>query len=674
MKRRRHRLLGLHFSRVLLLCLVANTCAALNLEGFALLEFRAKVEDDPYGALKNWDRRDADPCDWSGVRCIDGKVEILNLTGLGLRGTLAPELGKLSHVKSLVLSKNEFRGVIPMEIGQLMCLELLDLSNNNLSGTIPEEIWEIPSLKHFFLCDNKFQVGVASNKMRNGDRNVGLPLGEATEFGCSNRKVGCRHLYLFPREVKCFLMYQQFTGPDEPHVMRNLQQNAEGSVRRELLQEARNLPALSGTNGSSLPPPKAVSVPSSGSGSFPAAPSSRNIPSLNSMSAALISIPQLPTIPSKPDDSKGNHFLFDEKLEKLGYLLVLPGIALLATIAGMLFMFRRQGQAAIGPWKTGLSGQLQKAFVTGVPKLNRSELEAACEDFSNIVSTFPKCTVFKGTLSNGVEIAVVSSVVASAKDWSKRAEGHFRKKIDTLSRINHKNFINLIGYCEENEPFMRMMVFEYAPNGTLFEHLHIKEFEHLDWGERMRIIMGTAYCLQYLHHELKPPVAISNLQSNTIFMTDDYAAKMADISIWNEIAAKQNVFGDYEADPSEVPTGDPECNIYSFGILLLEIISGKLPNSEEQGSLLNWATEYLNDKRNIKNLVDPTLKNYKDEELEIICEVIQECIHPDPRNRPTMREIASKLRLVLAISPEAAAPRLSPLWWAELEILSVEAS
>lgn len=167
-------------------------------------------------------------------------------------------------------------------------------------------------------------------------------------------------------------MYQQFTGPDEPHVMRNLQQNAEGSVRRELLQEARNLPALSGANGSSLPPPKAVSVPSSGSGSFPAVPSSMNIPSLNSMPAALdpsfISIPQLPTIPSKPDDSKGNHFLFGEKLEKLGYLLVLPGIALLATIiAGMLFMFRRPRQAAIGPWKTGLSGQLQKAFVTGEP-------------------------------------------------------------------------------------------------------------------------------------------------------------------------------------------------------------------------------------------------------------------------------------------------------------------
>lgn len=123
-----------------------------------------------------------------------------------------------------------------------------------------------------------------------------------------------------------------------------------------------------------------------------------------------------------------------------------------------------------------------------------------------------------------------------------------------LSRVNHKNFVNLIGFCEEEEPFTRMLVFEYAPNGTAFEHLHgnttchvtffefgsfvfqnevivslfafpDKEVEHLDWNARMRIIMGAAYCLQYMH-ELNPPVAHSNLKTNSIFLTDDYAAKV----------------------------------------------------------------------------------------------------------------------------------------------------
>lgn len=126
-------------------------------------------------------------------------------------------------------------------------------------------------------------------------------------------------------------------------------------------------------------------------------------------------------------------------------------------------------------------------------------------------------------------------------------------QIDTLSRVNHRNFVNILGYCEVDEPFMRAMVCEYPPNGTLYENLHlgkpsspqwnksvenvvniepdfilltVKECEHLNWSIRMRIIMGITYCLQYMHHELSPPVSLPNLQSSSIYLTDDYAAKV----------------------------------------------------------------------------------------------------------------------------------------------------
>lgn len=77
---------------------------------------------------------------------------------------------------------------------------------------------------------------------------------------------------------------------------------------------------------------------------------------------------------------------------------------------------------------------------------------------------------------------------------------------------------------------------------------------------------------------------------------------------------------------------------------------------------------------NIKNLVDPALESVKDKELEVVCEVIQMCTQQEARTRPTMQEAIQTLRQVLEISPEAAFPRLSPLWWAELEILSQEAA
>lgn len=86
------------------------------------------------------------------------------------------------------------------------------------------------------------------------------------------------------------------------------------------------------------------------------------------------------------------------------------------------------------------------------------------------------------------------------------------------------------------------------------------------------------------------------------------------------------------------------------------------------------AAQYLSDKRNASHMVDPTLKLHKHNELDVICEVIEECIQQDARKRPTMKEVIAKLREVLNISPEQAIPRLSPLWWAELEILSGEAA
>ncbi|KAF2303218.1 hypothetical protein GH714_014729 [Hevea brasiliensis] len=241
-----------------------------------------------------------------------------------------------------------------------------------------------------------------------------------------------------------------------------------------------------------------------------------------------------------------------------------------------------------------------------------------------------------------------------------------------LSRVNHKNFVNLIGYCKEDEPFNRMMVFEYAPNGTLFEHLHVKEMEHHDWSARMRIIMGIAYCLQYMHHDLNPLVAHSNLNSYNIFLTDDYATTIAEISFLPQDSSKSKSSGDNESAHSTLlPLADVETNVYCFGILLLEIISGKLQYSKEQGSLEKLAAEYLNDKRSISYLLTQPSCLSKRMSLTSYAR-LSECIQPDPRQTPTMKDITSKLREVIAISPDQATRRLSPLWWAKLEILSVE--
>nr|XP_017233188.1 PREDICTED: protein MALE DISCOVERER 1-like [Daucus carota subsp. sativus] len=655
------------FTFFILLLKIQGHCF-LNSEGLVLLAFRAAVEMDPQGAFRDWNPDDCNPCMWSGVHCVDGQVQMLNLNGLSLEGLLAPDLGKLSHLRILILSQNQFSGSIPKEFGGLAMLEIMDLRNNSLNGTIPSEIGAMPALKCLLLHNNKFE-GVASSQHENIEmpselQSDGSPVtGAAAEYGCLNRKFG--HWFKSEEgsssenaEDCC----ENLTSAIEPHI-----KSAVNSIRRRLAEESTNLAATPASG--SFPEEPIIALPSTrSSGSFPAVPKEKKNTSL-----AHAETPQVPHhAAAKPKKLEEADRHSGEKWKYLVGVLVALFVVLVATI--IFFVCRTRAVKNITPWKSGLSGQLQKAFVTGVPKLNLHELETACEEFSNIIETHESCTVYKGTLTSGVEISVTSTTVPSRRRWSRRSEIGYRKQIDSLSRINHKNFVNLIGYCEENEPFVRMMVFEFSPNGTLFEHLHIKELEHLDWNARVRIIMGTTYCLQYMH-DLIPPLPHSNLKSDAIFLTDDYAAKVAEIEFWNDLHYKSRVTTADDSGNCELPPlPDVETDVYKYGILLLEIVSGRLPYSEEQGSITKWASEYLEDSRKFKLMIDPILKSFKNDELEVICNVLQECIQQDPRKRPTINEIIPKLREVIKVSPDAATPRLSPLWWAELEILSAEAA
>ncbi|KAK3027916.1 hypothetical protein RJ639_040599 [Escallonia herrerae] len=675
---------------LLILVLEIQGQTSLNSEGLALLEFRAGVDSDPHGVFASWNPNDSEPCMWSGVHCVGGQVQMLNLNGLSLGGVLAPELGKLIHLRTLVLSQNQFYGAIPKEFGGLGMLEVLDLRDNNLSGAIPVEIGEMQSLKRLLLCNNKFEGSipfelVKLNLLSELQFDENLNSAFAAGIVCPNRKIGhCSYVdFMILRRLKLRKDSSHGHGnmddccnnlPSsyEPHLVQNVQ-SLVNIVRRKLVEQSSNLAAAPASGGSH--PDHIIALPTTrSSGSFPAVPKDKKKQSPPVPSPARPPSPGTGSNPAAKVPYHGKAAVSRSSNTWKIIVGVTSAFFLLVVAAALIFICRTRAASTIGPWRTGLSGQLQKAFVTGVPKLNRTELETACEDFSNIIETRDGFTVYKGTLSSGVEIAVLSTTISSLKDWARRSEMAYRKKIDTLSRVNHKNFVNLLGYCEENEPFIRMMVFEYAPNGNLFEHLHVKEVEHLDWNARTRIIMGTAYCLHYMHN-LNPPVAHSDINSNAIYLTDDYAAKVAEQNFWREFIPKSKTPAENESEHSELPPlADAETNAYSFGVLLLEIISGKLPYTEEHGSLVNWAAQYLNDKRSIGYMIDPTLKSFKDNELDVICEVIQACIQHDARKRPTMKEIISRLREVIDISPDAATPRLSPLWWAELEILSAEAA
>ncbi|XP_022753889.1 inactive receptor-like serine/threonine-protein kinase At2g40270 [Durio zibethinus] len=667
---------------------------SLNSEGLALLRLRDRVVSDPFGALSNWKENDGeiDPCSWFGVECSDGKVISLNLKDLCLVGTLGPEVGKLGYLKSIILRNNSFSGNIPEEIGELKELEVLDFGYNNFSGPFPSHFGDNLSLTTLLLDNNEFLGSMSPElyevkMLSEFQEDENQLTNAATRPSCKSG--GFPWNIAQPGDVAHRRRLQQVVDPS--NALKSNERVSQLSSSPSLAPNHLSSPSESPFSPSSSPLSPSLSPLGSTFLSPSASPSSIFLAPSPSPSPTLAPTPgsQPPVDPpvftsepplthSVPTNSPAStpNLIEDESAHSKHHMILI----LVGSIGGSLFvlisvlsifLFRRSKVVTVKPWATGLSGQLQKAFVTGVPQLKRSELEAACEDFSNIIGTFSDGTVYKGTLSSGVEIALTSTAVASREDWSKNLETQFRKKIETLSKVNHKNLVNLIGYCEENVPFTRMMVFEYAPNGTLFEHLHIQEAEHLDRGMRLRIAMGIAYCLEHMHQQ-NPPIAHRNLKSCSVYLTEDYAAKISDFSLLNNATAAKVESATKELLQS--PSADAESNVYSFGVILFEMITGRIPYSVGNASLADWASDYLKRDKPLKEMVDPTLKFFQEDELEKLFEVIKTCVHPDPKERPTMKEIASKLKEITAIDPDGATPKLSPLWWAELEILSAEAS
>ncbi|KAF4369247.1 hypothetical protein F8388_022903 [Cannabis sativa] len=335
------------------------------------------------------------------------------------------------------------------------------------------------------------------------------------------------------------------------------------------------------------------------------------------------------------------------------------------------------------PWKKSASEKehvsvyIDSELLKDVVRFSRPDLEVACEDFSNIIGTSPDSVVYKGNMRGGSEIAVISLCIKE-ENWTGFLELYFQKEVADLARLGHENTGKLLGYCSESVPFTRMLVFEYACNGTLYEHLHYGEGCQLSWTRRMKIIIGIARGLKYLHSEIEPPFTISELNSSAVYLTEDFSPKLVDFESWKGVIARSEKYSgsiDNQGSICVLPNSlearylDIQGNLYAFGVLLLEIISGRPPYCKDKGCLLDWAKEYIELPEVMSYLVDPELKHFKYEDLMVICEVVNLCINEDPTKRPQMQVICNMLetRIDTTVAIEL---KSSSLAWAELALSS----
>ncbi|PIM99792.1 Serine/threonine protein kinase [Handroanthus impetiginosus] len=280
------------------------------------------------------------------------------------------------------------------------------------------------------------------------------------------------------------------------------------------------------------------------------------------------------------------------------------------------------------------------------------ELEAASNGLSdeNVIGEGGYGIVYYGVLADNTRIAIKNLLNNRGQ-----AEKEFKVEVDAIGRVRHKNLVRLLGYCVEGA--YRMLVYEYVDNGNLDQWLHgdVGEVSPLTWEIRMNIIIGTAKGLAYLHEGLEPKVVHRDIKSSNILLDRQWHPKLSDFGLAKLLNSDNSyvttrVMGTFGyVAPEYACTGmlTEKSDIYSFGILIMEIITGRSPvdYSRPQGevNLVDWLKKMVGDRKS-EEVIDPKLpERPASKVLKRVILVALRCVDPDAQKRPKMGHVIHML-------------------------------
>ncbi|KAM5567111.1 serine/threonine-protein kinase PBL34-like [Rosa sericea] len=236
-------------------------------------------------------------------------------------------------------------------------------------------------------------------------------------------------------------------------------------------------------------------------------------------------------------------------------------------------------------------------------------------------------------------------------------QGHkeWLAEVNFLGDLVHPNLVKLIGYCIEDD--QRLLVYEFMPRGSLENHLFRRSLP-LPWSIRMKIALGAAKGLAFLHEEAERPVIYRDFKTSNILLDADYNAKLSDFGLakdgpeGDKTHVSTRVMGTYGyAAPEYVMTGHltSRSDVYSFGVVLLEMLTGRRsmdknrPNGEH--NLVEWARPHLGDRRRFYRLIDPRLEgHFSIKGVQKAAQLAAHCLSRDPKARPLMSDVVEALK------------------------------
>ncbi|XP_075493351.1 protein STRUBBELIG-RECEPTOR FAMILY 6-like [Primulina tabacum] len=633
--------------------------------------------------LTKWSSNAGDPCgdSWMGITCAGSRVTKIKISGLGLSGNMGYQLDKLTSVTDFDISNNNLGNQIPYQLPPNM--ESLNLAGNGFTDGLPYSMSLMTYLKYLDVSHNHIQGEV--NLMFSSLTNLST-LDLSFNALTGNLPQSMQSLTSISN---MYLQNNQFTGTIDvlanlPLTNLNIENNHfSGWIPQQL--KSINLQSNGNSFDSGPAPPPPPSTPpastlnpnhksggnsdsSNGGGSgtgghksgVGAGAVAGIIISIFVVAAIVIfvimkrlsrkSITDIEKLNNQPFAPLTSQEVRDEKYVENSakantkYFETLPMINLKPPPVDL-----HKTEEDIVSLKPISPPKKVPTVPLNAKPYSIADLQVVTNSFSveNLLGEGTVGRVYRAQSNDGKALAV-KKINSSALSNSEE----FLSIVSDISHLHHPNITELVGYCSEHG--QHLLVYEFHKNGSLYEFLHLSDeySKPLTWNTRVKIALGTARALEYLHEVCSPSVIHKNFKSANIILDLEFNPHLSDCGLASLVREPDQASGYSAPEVALCGKYTLKSDIHSFGVVMLELLSGRKPfdssRARSEQSLVRWATPQLHDIDALSKMVDPLLRGlYPVKSLSRFADVIALCVQPEPEFRPPMSEVVQALvRLV----------------------------